>query len=56
MKQEGLLFFTDTWMTLLGLLIFFTFFIVMFYRVMKTKNDHINKMSNLPLEDSYEQQ
>ncbi len=51
MKQEGLTFFTDTWMTLIGLVIFFTFFIVMIIRVRKVKDEYYETMSKMPLED-----
>lgn len=52
MKQEALSFFTDTWLTLIALLIFFSFFIILTVVVMRTKKSYIDRMSNLPLEES----
>ncbi len=49
MKQEGLLFFTDTWLTLIGLVIFFSFFVYMIICVYKSDPNYIKRMSNIPL-------
>lgn len=52
MKQQGLLYFTDTYLTTFGLIIFFTFFIVMFIWIMSKKRaDYVNYMSQLPLQE-----
>lgn len=49
MKQEGLLFFTDTWLTLIGLVLFFGFFVVMLIKVKMIKKEYYEYMSNMPL-------
>lgn len=54
MKQEGLLFYTDTWLTLVGLMIFFSFFVYMIIMVYKTHTDYFDKMSKIPLEEDAE--
>ena len=37
---------------LISLLIFFTFFVVLFWWVFTAKSDYINKVSNIPFENS----
>ncbi len=37
---------------LISLLIFFTFFVILFWWVFTAKKDYIQKVSNLPLEDN----
>jgi cbb3-type cytochrome oxidase subunit 3 len=58
MKQEGLSFFTDTYLTILGLVIFFLFFIgVVVWVNRKNVRDYYNSMQSMPLNDgelSYE--
>jgi cbb3-type cytochrome oxidase subunit 3 len=58
MKQEGLSFFTDTHLTILGLLIFFVFFIcVVAWVSRKNVRGFYKNMENMPLNDgelSYE--
>jgi len=54
MKQEGLLFFTDLWLTLGGLIIFFSFFIVMLIRVRTMRPEYFEHMSNQPLQEESE--
>lgn len=56
MKQEGLAFFTDTWMTLIGLLIFFIFFVSMIIKVRRIKDEYYEVMSKMPLEDQGHEQ
>lgn len=51
MKQEGLSYFTDTWLTLIGLLIFFIYFVYMIVKVYQVKNDYFEVMSQMPLEE-----
>lgn len=51
MKQEGLMYFTDTWMTLIGLLIFFTYFVIMLIRVYRIKKEYVEAMSQMPLQE-----
>ena len=36
---------------IISLLIFFTFFVILFWWVFTAKKDYINKVSNLPLEN-----
>lgn len=37
---------------LISLLIFFTFFVILFWWVFTAKKDYIQKVSNIPLEDN----
>tara|TARA_R110000868_G_scaffold291085_3_gene551439 strand:+ start:19483 stop:19650 length:168 start_codon:yes stop_codon:yes gene_type:complete len=37
---------------IISLLIFFTFFVVLFYWVATTKKDYINTVSNIPLDNN----
>lgn len=48
MKQEGLLYFTDTYLTVIGLLIFFSYFAFMLVQVLKTSKDQISYLKNIP--------
>lgn len=51
MKQEGLKFFTDTYLTSLGLVIFFVFFVCMTIWVFKASNrSRYEYLENLPLD------
>ena len=36
---------------IIGLVIFFTFFVILIYQVIKTDSGFISKMENMPLED-----
>jgi len=36
---------------IISLLIFFTFFVALYWWVITAKKDHVNEMSNIPLED-----
>jgi cytochrome c oxidase cbb3-type subunit 4 len=49
--REGFLYFTDTGLTAIGLIIFFSWFVVMSLRVFKTSKSHYSEMSQLPLRD-----
>ncbi|WP_081110898.1 CcoQ/FixQ family Cbb3-type cytochrome c oxidase assembly chaperone [Bdellovibrio bacteriovorus] len=52
MKQEGLKFFTDTYLTSLGLLIFFLFFVgVLIWVYRKNSSKIYHRMEQLPLTD-----
>lgn len=51
MKQEGLLYFSDTYLTVLGLMIFLGYFVFMLIRVLKMKNTNIDYLQNIPFED-----
>lgn len=48
MKQDGLQFFTDTYLTVIGLLIFFSYFAFMLLQVFKAPADHISHLENIP--------
>ncbi len=48
MKQEGLLYFTDTHLTIVGLLIFFSYFAFMLVQVFKASKEQINYLENIP--------
>jgi hypothetical protein len=39
---------------LISLVIFFTFFVVLFYWVITAKKDYINKVSQIPLENNHQ--
>lgn len=60
MKQEGLSYFTDTHLTILGLLIFFVFFIgVVIWVNRKNVHGYYKNMEQMPLNDGelyYERQ
>ncbi len=52
MKQEGLMYFTDTYLTSLGLTIFFVFFIgVCFWVYRKGSQSLYTQLSQLPLQN-----
>ncbi len=48
MKQDGLLHFTDTHLTVIGLLIFFSYFAFMLVQVLKTSKEQISYLENIP--------
>lgn len=48
MKQEGLKFFTDTYLTVIGFLIFFSYFIYVAVNALRTPKKHIQDFSNIP--------
>ncbi len=48
MKQDGLLHFTDTHLTVIGLLIFFSYFAFMLVQVFKASKEQINYLENIP--------
>lgn len=52
MKQEGLRYFTDINLTLLGLGIFFFFFAFLLLRVMVYRKTQINYFESLPFNDT----
>lgn len=51
MKQEGLSFFTDTYLTIIALLIFFAFFGFVLIRAIIFKKEEIKKFENMPLQN-----
>lgn len=51
MKQQGLAYFTDTYMTAAGLIIFFVFFLgMLIWTLRKTQKDVYKELANIPLE------
>lgn len=48
MKQDGLSFFTDTYLTVIGLLIFFSYFAFMLMQVLKSPAEQISYLENIP--------
>lgn len=52
MKQEGLMYFTDTHLTAMGLLIFFLFFVsVLFWVNRKSSRTLYDRLEQMPLKD-----
>lgn len=50
MKQEALKYFTDIHLTVLGLMIFFGYFIFISIQALKMNKNKINYLGNMPLE------
>ena len=48
MKQEGLKFFTDTYLTVIGFLIFFSYFIYVTIAAFKASKKQMHHFSNIP--------
>lgn len=48
MKQEALKFFTDTHLTVIGLIIFLGYFVVVLHRVFRSNKSHIQYLQNIP--------
>ncbi len=53
MKQEGLKYFTDINLTILGLFIFFSFFVFLLLRVYVYRRDQIERLEQIPFNDSH---
>ncbi|MFN3455095.1 MAG: cbb3-type cytochrome c oxidase subunit 3 [Pseudobdellovibrio sp.] len=51
MKQLGLSFFTDTYLTVIGLMIFFGYFLMITIKTIKETPEQINYLQNIPLEN-----
>lgn len=51
MKQEGLKFFTDTYLTIIGFLIFFTYFIYITVNALRASPKKIEQLSNIPFSE-----
>ncbi len=52
MKAEGLRFFTDTYLTVIGLIIFFSFFVgLLFWVRVRAKQGVYQRLQSLPLLD-----
>lgn len=54
MKQQGLLYFTDTHLTVIGLLIFFSFFIMVMIKAFKASKEEIKHLENIPFNQNEE--
>lgn len=50
MKQEGLQFFTDTYLTVIGLMVFLGYFILVFIKAILASNHQIQKLEAMPLQ------
>jgi len=48
MKQDGLSFFSDTYLTVIGLIIFLSYFVFMLVQVFKSSTEHISHLENIP--------
>jgi hypothetical protein len=48
MKQEGLKFFTDTYLTVIGFLVFFTYFIYVTVNVLRAPKKQIEEFAQIP--------
>lgn len=55
MKQEGLKFFTDTYLTVIGFLIFFSYFVFIAVNALRAPKKQIHELANLPfsIEDEH---
>jgi cbb3-type cytochrome oxidase subunit 3 len=56
MKQEALKYFTDTHLTAIALLIFFSFFVGMLVYVVKKSKQDWDEIARLPLEENVHEQ
>lgn len=54
MKQEGLKFFTDIHLTVIGFLIFFSYFIYITINALRTSKQNIQHFSNIPFSNGEE--
>ncbi len=50
MKQEGLKFFTDTYLTAIGLMIFFGYFVFIAIQAFRMKFKKLEYLKNIPFE------
>ena len=48
--KNGLSYFTDTHLTVIGLLIFFSYFAFMLVQVFKSSPEHISHLENIPFD------
>jgi cytochrome c oxidase cbb3-type subunit IV len=51
MKQEGLMYFTDTHLTVLALCIFFGYFLMVLFRALKSSKKEIAHLESLPFHE-----
>ncbi len=59
MKQDGLMYFTDTYLTVIGLMIFFGYFLLILFKAFQSSKSEIKHLENLPFnqnEDMYGKQ
>lgn len=54
MKQEGLKFFTDTYLTVIGFLIFFSYFIYVIVNAMRTPKKQVQEFAHIPFSSGEE--
>jgi len=55
MKQQGLMYFTDTYLTVLGLMIFLGYFIFILIKATKTSKEHLEYLQNIPFPKNSEE-
>lgn len=48
MKQEGLKFFTDTYLTVIGFLIFFSYFVFVAVNALRAPKEKIHQLAHIP--------
>lgn len=48
MKQEALRYFTDTHLTVIGLTIFFGYFLMVLFKAFSASKNQINHLQNIP--------
>ncbi len=48
MKQEGLKFFTDTYLTIIGFLIFFSYFIYITVNALRAPKNKVSEYAHIP--------
>lgn len=54
MKQEGLKFFTDTYLTVIGFLIFFSYFVFVAVNALRAPKKQIQQLSHIPFSNEGE--
>lgn len=54
MKQEGLKFFTDTYLTVIGFLIFFSYFIFVAVNAIRAPKKQIQQLAHIPFSNEDE--
>lgn len=54
MKQEGLKFFTDTYLTVIGFLIFFSYFIYVAVNALRAPKNKVQEFAQIPFSNGDE--
>lgn len=54
MKQDGLKFFTDTYLTIIGFIIFFSYFIYVVANALRTSHKKIQHFAHIPFSSGEE--